>query len=178
MFGTQPYEVDPSTALQLPVPQKPVTPAIQSLRSRPISLTHISNTNTLSSSLMKTSFAEHELVFSLEVLRSPLVKLSKTMKQKVALLKRRHKQVDNEFLEKRVEPRLIVIVADGHNMKVFKKQTHKSWEPRQYSNVTININKYIAKYDYDIAQLICPSNAKRLAEDESNFRKAAIYEIL
>jgi hypothetical protein len=80
----------------------------------------------------------------LEELRSPLVQLSNHMKAKISELKKRHKKVDNDFLENRIEPRYMVIVADGHNMKTFEKRLSKPWETKKYSNVTININKYIA----------------------------------
>ena len=42
----------------------------------------------------------------------------------------------------------------------------------------INLNKYIAKYDYDIASKVCTNNEKRTAKDEESFKKAALYEIL
>jgi len=49
---------------------------------------------------------------------------------------------------------------------------------RTHDNTVINLNKYIAKYDYDIASKVCTNNEKRAAKDEESFKKAALYEIL
>jgi len=72
-----------------------------------------------------------------------------------------------------------VIVADGLDLRNTDPESNQlSWEPQHYTNVTININKYIAKYDYDIGQSICPTHLRRNIEDENNFKKTAIFEIL
>ena len=55
---------------------------------------------------------------------------------------------------------------------------NNSWEPQQHTNVTVNINKYIAKYDYDIAQYVCPNTIRRKNEDMREFDLQAIYEVL
>jgi hypothetical protein len=150
MFGTQPEDNN-----LLPIP---TTSLGQKSGSRSQPRSHVGlTTNRTTSSLHQ----DDDLMFTLEELRSPLVQLSNHMKAKIAALKKRHHKIDNDFLDNRIEPRYVVIVADGHNMKTFEKREVKPWEPKKYSNVTININKFIAKYDYDIAMLICPSIAKR-----------------
>ena len=65
---------------------------------------------------------DEDLVFTIEELRSPLVQLSKHMKQRITTLKKLHKKIDEEFLEKRIEHRFVVIVADGLNMETFDKK--------------------------------------------------------
>jgi len=54
-------------------------------------------------------------------------------------------------LDNRIAPRLIVIIAEGVK---FEFAGNKSWDPKRHSNITININKYIAKYDYDVAMAV------------------------
>jgi len=44
-----------------------------------------------------------------------------------------------------------VIIADGVKIE---KEGNKSWDPKRHSNITININKYIAKYDYVVAMAV------------------------
>ena len=124
-------------------------------------------------------WSDSELVFSIETLRAPLATLSKLTRAKFEYLKKLHNKIDDEFLSKRVEPRYIVIVPDGLNMKSSKSLfNQKKWENRTYSNVKININKYIAKYDYSIGNLICQSAAPRNTHAEKNFPNQAIFEIL
>jgi hypothetical protein len=75
------------------------------------------------------------------------------MKARITTLRKLHNKVDDNFLDNRIKPRYVVIVADGFNMASFDKKDKKNWESKHYSNVTINLNRYIAKYDYDIAQI-------------------------
>ena len=56
---------------------------------------------------------------------------------------------------------MIVLIPEGVDIKNFKDASNK-WDPRSQSNMVINLNKFIGKYDYDIAQLVCPNNAKRI----------------
>lgn len=124
---------------------------------------------------------EDELVFSLEVLRMPLYKQSKKTKQKLKMLRKLHSKVDEEFLDKRVKPRFIIIMQDGATMESknsVKGNQNQPWTVRTHDNTVINLNKYIAKYDYDIASKVCTNNEKRTAKDEESFKKAALYEIL
>jgi hypothetical protein len=96
-------------------------------------------------------------VFTIEVLRAPAYKLNKKSKQKLEMLKRLHKKVDEDFLNKRVRPRLIVIAVDGANMASDSEPAeNKPWLLQSKDNVVINLNKYIAKYDYDVAAKVCP----------------------
>jgi len=73
------------------------------------------------------------------------------MKSRIAALRKLHTKVDDNFLDMRIKPRYVVIVADGLNLADFDKWDKKNWEQKHYSNVTVNLNRYIAKYDYDIA---------------------------
>jgi hypothetical protein len=49
-----------------------------------------------------------------------------------------------------------VIAVDGANMGPDAEPfENKPWLPRSKDNVVINLNKYIAKYDYDVAAKVC-----------------------
>jgi hypothetical protein len=54
----------------------------------------------------------------------------------------------------------------------------KTWEPKTSSNVVININKYIAKYDFDIAAKLKYTTQPRTPKKEAEFTTCAIFEIL
>ena len=99
-------------------------------------------------------------------------------KQKFALLKKLHKRIDDEFLDKRVEQRYVMFVAANIDVRTLNQKRYETWEPSNKSNVLININKYIAKYDFDIADKLKYNPMIRKLEVEMNFRRAAIYEIL
>ena len=45
-------------------------------------------------------------------------------------------------------------------------------------NILININKYIVKYDFDIADKLKCNPRNRTEQMEGDFKRAAIYEIL
>ena len=122
-------------------------------------------------------FPHEDLVFSIQTLRTPLRDLSPATKRKVLKLKTLHKRVDDDFLDNRIEPRLVILIPEGADIKNFRESSKKKWNPPAQSNLVINLNKFIGKYDYDIAQLICPSNAKRIEGAEEKFRRTAIYEI-
>jgi hypothetical protein len=77
----------------------------------------------------------------------PQSQMPSEIKHKIKLLQKHHKRIDEDFLDNRIEPRIVVFIADG--VKTDTKSC--TWEPKHYANVAININKYIAKYDYEIA---------------------------
>jgi hypothetical protein len=52
-------------------------------------------------------------VFTLDVLRCPLYKLSKYDRERITLLKKLYSKIDESFLDNVVEPRLIVIIAES-----------------------------------------------------------------
>ena len=112
------------------------------------------------------------------MLRMPTVAMNKTTKQKFAMLRKLHKRVDNDFLDKRVEPRFVTFVASDIDVKTLNQPRHATWEPENKSNVLINVNKYIAKYDFDIADKLKYNPMIRKLEVEINFKRLAIYEIL
>jgi hypothetical protein len=94
------------------------------------------------------------------------------------MLRKLHKRVDNDFLDKRVEPRFVMFVASDIDVKTLNQPRYATWEPENKSNVLINVNKYIAKYDFDIADKLKYNPMIRKLEVEINFKRAAIYEIL
>ena len=66
----------------------------------------------------------------------------------------KHKRIDERFLNNKVRPRIIIFMADGTNLskKNFEKHDVAIFENRGPNNVAINVNKYIAKYDFEIAR--------------------------
>lgn len=50
------------------------------------------------------------------------------MKSRIAALRKLHTKVDDNFLDKRIKPRYVVIVADGLNIASFDKRDKKNWE--------------------------------------------------
>ncbi len=108
----------------------------------------------------------------------PSHSMNKMTKQKFALLKKLHSRIDNDFLDRRVEPRLLMFVASDLDVRTLNQPRYVTWEPLSQSNVLINVNKYIAKYDFDIAEKLKFNPMLRKLEVEMNFRRAAIYEIL
>ena len=70
-----------------------------------------------------------------------------------------HKRLDEKFLNDRIKPRIIVFMADGTNMvkPTYDKHDVKIFQNRGPNNVAINVNKYIAKYDFEIARKVKPT---------------------
>jgi hypothetical protein len=56
-----------------------------------------------------------ELVFTIEQLTMPTCQMSAELKTQIAQLKRMYKKIDNDFLENRIVPRLIVIVSESQH---------------------------------------------------------------
>jgi len=56
-------------------------------------------------------------------------------------------------------------------LKKLDQPRHETWKPKNKSNVLININKYIAKYDFDIAAKFKFNPRRRKLETEMNFRR-------
>ena len=89
-----------------------------------------------------------------------------------------YKKIDEDFLNNRIVPKLVVIIAEHVDINRYKPSTDQAWQPPHHLNLTININKYIAKYDYDIAHVLHATTAKRVARDEFKFKQQAVFEIL
>ncbi len=111
MFGTQPHEPLPKLNI-LPKKKKKETIAERIM----LGSERASSRTKVDSGDESFEGTEDDLVFSIEVLRAPAYKFSKQTRQKLEMLKRLHKKVDEDFLNKRVLPRLIVITVDGANM--------------------------------------------------------------
>ena len=54
------------------------------------------------------------MVFTLKELRQPDAAMSKKFKKRMAHLKELHSKIDEEFLEKRLAPRLVLFMAEDH----------------------------------------------------------------
>jgi hypothetical protein len=174
MFGTQPHEPLPKLNIVTKIKKKETIADKIMLGSE-----RADSRAKMDSGDESFEGSEDDLVFSIEVLRAPAYKFNKKTRQKLEMLKRLHKKVDDDFLNKRVKPRLIVIAVDGANMGPDAEPLeNKPWLPRSKDNVVINLNKYIAKYDYDIAAKVCTNQERRNVKDEESFKRAALFEIL
>ena len=103
-------------------------------------------------------------MFAIDNLRQPLHFLDATTKKQLDKTTQRHKRIDDAFLTERIKPRYVIFMEDGADMvdETFsdnitgspenpKKAQSSQVAKKRPNNVAININKYIAKYDFDIA---------------------------
>ena len=60
----------------------------------------------------ETAAAVDDLLFTIEELRTPAAYQSKQLKSKIAHLKKLHNKIDDDFLDNRIAPRLLVIIAE------------------------------------------------------------------
>ena len=101
--------------------------------------------------------------------------------------------MDNKFLDEKIKPWIVVFIQDGTNIneewqvspsKMNKPKHEVSlFEKQGPNNVAINLNKFIAKYDFDIARKLMKNEEKEsLYRDQifvrEQFRDNAIMEIL
>lgn len=97
--------------------------------------------------------------------------LDATTKKQLKATNETHKKINETFLETRIVPRVVVFMADGTNMSKKKSADEKHevaiFTKRGPNNVAININKFIAKYDFDIAMKL----KKNLTEKEEMERE-------
>jgi hypothetical protein len=59
-----------------------------------------------------SDFDKDDLVFSIPELRLPTWQLNRYNKKRLKKLKSLHNKIDEEFLEKRIEPRLIMFISE------------------------------------------------------------------
>lgn len=71
-----------------------------------------------------------------------------------------------------------MFVASDFDLTKIRDHREETWEPRNKQNILININKYIVKYDFDIADKLKCNPRNRTEQMEGDFKRAAIYEIL
>ena len=103
-------------------------------------------------------------MFAIDNLRQPLHFLDATTKKQLDRTTQKHKRIDDAFLTERIKPRYVIFMEDGADMvdETFsdnitgspenpKKAQSSQVAKKRPNNVAININKYIAKYDFDIA---------------------------
>lgn len=60
----------------------------------------------------RTNETAEDLLLTIDELRTPTAHQSKDLKEKIEHLRRLHRKIDEEFLDNRIAPRLIVIIAD------------------------------------------------------------------
>jgi len=92
-----------------------------------------------------------------------------------------HNKIDTEFLEDRIEERFIIFMEDGMNIKDISNPIavlENGIKKELPNNLVINVSKYIAKYDYDIADKVKRSLRPRSQGVINLFNKNAILEIL
>ena len=73
-------------------------------------------------------------------------------------------------------------MENGINIELLKDKAYsnldKPWMPKIPNNVAINVNKFIAKYDFEIAQKFKPTLRFRKEHIVNLFNKTAVQEIL
>ena len=76
-------------------------------------------------------------------------------------------KIDDKFLNEKIKPRIIIFMADGTNLNSLKKakQDVSLFEKQGPNNVAINLNKYIAKYDFEIASKLKHEEKETLSKD-------------
>ena len=94
--------------------------------------------------------------FSIENLRLPYHMMAIHHKKQLQTCQRQYKKLSQDFLDKHIKPRVILFVADGTDLKDIGPQRNRDGK-LEYgawvgpNNIAIDVNKYIAKYDFDIA---------------------------
>ena len=82
-------------------------------------------------------------------------------KQQLKTCQKQYKKISDTFLERHIKPRIVIFVEDGTNLKSLQPARNKHGR-LEYgtktgpNNVAIDVNKYIAKYDFDIAMKLQP----------------------
>lgn len=91
----------------------------------------------------------------------------------------KHKKIDDKFLDECIRPRVIIFMEDGTNLVQNRRGKHEVpiFSKRGPNNVAININKYIAKYDFDIARKIKSSRDDVKESDSDEDLKPSEAEI-
>lgn len=68
----------------------------------------------------------------------------------------RYKRVTEQLVEEEIESRIIVFIENGTNLEHLgdrnESNKDKPWIRKLPNNCAININKFIAKYDFELAQ--------------------------
>ena len=140
--------------------------AKQRVRRRPISLAQL---HTDAETAEKNQSNLTNPMFSIQSLRQPYHMLDALTKKQLNQTIETHKKIDEVFLDRKIVPRMVIFMEDGTSLK--KNQSDKQDEKHEVAiftkrgpnNVAININKYIAKYDFDIAM--------KLKKDETDKEK-------
>ena len=91
-------------------------------------------------------------MFSLTSLRKPYHMLDQITKNQLDKTMLEHKKINEKFLDERIKPRIIIFMEDGTNMMTKSGQIQPPDTRRGPNNCAINVNKYIAKYDFEIAK--------------------------
>lgn len=126
-------------------------------------------------------------MFEIKNLRKPFHMLDLITKKQLKNTTEKHKKIDNAFLNQRIKPRVIIFMEDGTNLAKLKQERNENlalFEKKGPNNVAINVNKFIAKYDFDIAIKLKPDLEKEEEDerDENEIRQTfhtnAILEIL
>ena len=81
----------------------------------------------------------------------------------------KHKRIDDAFLDAKIKPRIIIFMEDGTNLTAQSNDV-PIYEKKGPNNIAININKYIAKYDFEIASKLKHTEKEKINADESYVR--------
>ena len=109
--------------------------------------------------------------------------MTKEFKDRLKELKQKLKSVNDEFLNI-FEKRYIVFIENGTDLKndcyLFdQKNKQKQWN-NQEKMIRIDINRHIAKYDFDVAKKLKPTNMSGVEYHEDfqdTFKLNALMEV-
>lgn len=115
-------------------------------------------------------------IMDIEKMRQPYHLMDIQTKRQVNRIAQRYHKINDRFLKEKIKPRMIVFMEDGTSLSKLKMEKFRpDYEKRGPNNVAININTFIAKYDFDIARKL-----KQDAEDrdsDSDEPKMSVEEI-
>lgn len=129
-------------------------------------------------------------VMEIEKMRQPYHLMDITTKKQVNMIAERYHKINDRFLKERIKPRMIIFMEDGTSLSKLKMEKFRpDYEKRGPNNVAININTFVAKYDFDIAKKLkqdaeedheSDSDEMKMSKAEINqtFKTNAILEIL
>lgn len=92
-------------------------------------------------------------ILDIQSMRQPYHLMDITTKKQCAKIAERYHKINEKFLREKIKPRMIVFMEDGTSLNKLKMEKFRpDYERRGPNNVAININTFIAKYDFDIAR--------------------------
>lgn len=93
-------------------------------------------------------------MFAVSNIRKPYHMLDSWTKKQLEHTVEKYKRIDDKFLDEKIRPRIIVFMEDGTNLSSLQKDRMlevPAYEKKGPNNVVLNVSKFMAKYDFEIA---------------------------